>query len=273
MTNKKIGALIPIRLKSERLLSKAIKDICGKPVVCHLLDRAFKSEYLDKENVVVCTTEESSDDELVEVVKNYGASVFRGSTDDIIKRFYDAMNQFNFDAVIQIDGDDVTADTLYMDLTMKKLLSDNSLDIVTCDNLPLGIATKSFTKSAMDKVYEHYKTVNNDTGFIYFFTKTGLCKHEILQPVSERHSDNGARLTLDYDEDFQVFNAIFEALYEEGEVFTLTEINDFLEAHPQVKNLNLSLNDGYWERTKEKAQLYYLDNEGNQKKIIMLDHN
>ena len=44
----KIGALIPIRLSSERLPKKAIRLIEGKPAVYHLLDRAFESKYLDR---------------------------------------------------------------------------------------------------------------------------------------------------------------------------------------------------------------------------------
>ncbi len=107
MVNRNIGALIPIRLDSERLPNKAIMEISGKPIVCHLLDRAFDSKYLKKENVIVCTTNDSSDDELVKIVENYGARVFRGSKDDIIKRFYNAMIKFNFDYVIEIDGDDI----------------------------------------------------------------------------------------------------------------------------------------------------------------------
>ena len=49
----KIGALIPIRLSSERLPGKALKLIQGRPAVKHLLDRAFESKYLDKKRGVV----------------------------------------------------------------------------------------------------------------------------------------------------------------------------------------------------------------------------
>ncbi len=120
-----IGALIPIRLDSKRLPNKAIREICGRPIVCHLLDRVCASRYLtSKAQAVVCTTQEPSDDRLAEAVRAYGVSVFRGSTNDIIQRFHDAMEAFDFDAVIQVDGDDPLSDNLYMDLTMDKLLGD-----------------------------------------------------------------------------------------------------------------------------------------------------
>lgn len=260
--SKKIGALIPIRLASERLPNKAIRQICGRPVVWHLLDRVCASKYLNKSDVVVCTTQEKSDDSLMQTVKEYGCSAFRGSTDDIIKRFYDAIEYHDFDAVIQVDGDDVLCDTRYMDLTMDKLIGEPKLDIVMCEGLPLGIASKSFTRKAIERVYERYQTQKNDTGFTYFFTKTGLCEQGIIHPQSQDHILDEARLTLDYKEDLEVFTDIFNSLYREGEVFGLAEVIKFLREHPEVAQKNLHLNKEFWHRTKEKARLAYKNSKG-----------
>ena len=267
MKNPKIGALIPIRLASERLPNKAIMEMCGKPVVCHLLDRAFDSNYLKKENVVVCTTKDASDDPLVKIVTDYGASVFRGSKDDIIKRFYDAMVKFNFDYVIEIDGDDITAEPLYMDLILEKLLSDDSLDIVSCYDLPLGITTKAFSMKAMKKVIEKYKSNQNDTGFIYYFTKTDFCNHLDIKPISEHHKFDRIRLTLDYQEDFDFFKTIFHELYKEGEVFHLDDILDLVKKRPEIAEINYFLEEEYWKRTSEKTNLEYTSKDGELKNI------
>lgn len=267
MKKQKIGVIIPIRLASERLPNKALRQVCGRPIVWHLLDRACKSKYASKKDVVVCTTEDKSDDKLAETVLKYGAGVFRGSTDDIIKRFHDAMSEYGFDAVIQVDGDDILCDTFYMDITMERLLSDPSLDIVTCAGLPLGIASKSFTKKAMDRVFAHYKSGKNDTGFIYFFTKSGLCKQDVISPARPEHVLDEARLTLDYPEDLTVFTRIFEELYKEGQVFGLDEVVMFLRRNPGVMTINNVLNAQYWQRTKDKTRLEYEDPGGVVKSI------
>ena len=39
----KIGALIPVRLASERLPGKALLPLGGRPVIAHLLERVFAS--------------------------------------------------------------------------------------------------------------------------------------------------------------------------------------------------------------------------------------
>lgn len=263
----KTGALIPIRLASERLPNKALKEICGRPVVHHLLDRVAACRYVGRENAVVCTTEDASDDPLVAAVEAYGARVFRGDRDDLIRRFRDAIEAFGFDAVVQVDGDDPLTETAYMDLTMERLLADPSLGIVWSEGLPLGVNCKSFTRAAMERVYAHYRQGQNDTGFIYFFTKTGLVKTDVVKPVSPDHVLDGVRLTLDYDADFEVFRRIFEALYRPGEVFGLAEVVRWLKAHPEVAAINANLDEEYWARTREKAQLEYRDAAGELRRI------
>lgn len=265
----KFGALIPIRLASERLPGKALKLICGRPVVHHLLDRVTASHLIAApEDVVVCTTKENSDDPLVVAVEDYGCAIFRGSTDDIIKRFHDAIDHFGFDAVAQIDGDDPLAPTEYIDLTLQALLDEAGLDIVSTEGLPLGCNVKSFTRAAVEKVYAAYATTRNDTGFAYFFTKSGLCEHRTIRPTSGTHIHDGARLTLDYEEDFLLFERVFEALYRDGEVFSLDETVAFLNRNPETVAINQSLNEEYWARTAEKVALTYRDPDGTVREIL-----
>ena len=266
----KIGAIIPIRLASERLPGKALADICGRPVVAHLLDRVAASRYIaDRKDVVVCTTTAASDDPLEAAVKAEGCSVFRGSIDDIIKRFGDAIEAFGFDAVIQADGDDPLSATECMDATTEALLADPALDIVTMRGLPLGCATKTFTHRAMQKVLAAYRTERNDTGFIYFFTKSGLCNHlDLENPRSDWQQDK-ARLTLDYEADLALFRAIFAALYKPGQIFGLAETVAFLNAHPDLVASNLDVQEEYWARTAEKAKLEFADPSGQLRGISL----
>lgn len=264
----KIGALTPIRLASERLPGKALMDICGRPVVYHLLDRMVASRHVGSpKDVVVCTTEEPTDDPLEDAVREYGCSIFRGNTDDIIRRFGDAMEAFGFDAVIQADGDDPLSALEYMDLTMDRLLSDSAIDIVTSEGLPLGCNVKSFSRVAMEKVLHAYRAGTNDTGFADYFTKAGICEHLTIGPESDEHIHDGARLTLDYDFDLQFFRAIFEALYKEDELFGLADVVALLKANPDLVEINNGIEEEYWERHKAKSVLFYRTPDGEERQI------
>jgi len=272
MTELKIGGLIPVRMTSERLPGKALLDLAGQPVLYHLLDRIAACRFIESpRDIVVCTTEDASDDALCEAVESYGASTYRGERDDIIARFSGAMTAFGFDAVIQADGDDPLSATEYMDLTMARLLDPDlpNADIVTVSGLPLGCATKSFSAKGLEKVMARYRSELNDTGFIYFFTKTGICDHVELTCEKPEHQHDTARLTLDYPDDLAVFRQIFETLFQQDNVFSLSDTVEYLNAHPDVASQNLHLNDDYWARTDEKSFLMYTDEMGTERRIVV----
>lgn len=253
-------------MTSERLPGKALKDLCGRPVVNHLLDRVFASKYVARENVIVCTTPDPANDALVAAVLQTGAQVFRGNEDDIIDRFWGAAQHFGLEAFLQVDGDDPCSDTTYMDRAMSALLSDQSLGIVTVEGLPLGLATKAIRTSALQRAWEYHLTERNDTGFIYYFTKTGLCPQLVLKAdVEHRHPTS--RLTLDYEQDMEFFRALFARLYTPGKIFGAAEIVACLEAEPALVQINAKLNEEYWNRTRAKAELEYRAPDGSRKKI------
>lgn len=254
----RVGALVPVRLASERLPGKALLPVAGRPVITHLLDRLFASQHLRPADVVVCTTTDPSDDPLVPVVEATGACVFRGSRDDIIDRFRHAVREFGFDVVVQVDGDDPCADPWYMDRCLERLLADESVGIVVTEGLPLGLASKAIRGSAIETVWEQHTTARNDTGFGYYFTRTPLCRAVTLQPVSPDHQHPTARLTLDYPEDLAFFRELFDQLYvDDGTVFGVTEIVALLRRRPEMLAINAALGERYWQRTRALAELEY----------------
>jgi spore coat polysaccharide biosynthesis protein SpsF len=253
----KIGALVPVRLGSERLPGKALRTIADRPVIAHLLDRVFASRHLAPDRVVVCTTREPSDDALVDVVERTGARVFRGSRDNILERFASAVDAFGFDVVLEADGDDPCVDPGYMDRCVDALLADASLGMASVQGLPLGLSSNAFRASALRVVRDHCLTEQNDTGFMYYFTRTGLCRCATLSPVSEAHRHDTARLTLDYPEDLEFLQALFRELYVPGRVFGVEEIVSLLRRRPDLLALNAGLNERFWERTRERAKLEY----------------
>lgn len=264
----RMGAFIPIRLDSERLPAKSLKPAAGRPILYHLLDRAAACPLItDVKDIVICTTPDAVDDPLVDAVEAYGASVFRGDKDDLIKRFKDAKDAFGFDYVLQIDGDDPLVDPDYMGMTLQALIDDPSLDACTTVGLPFGINVKSFTANAMDKVFAAYKSHANDTGFALYFIQSDLCVCKKIAPVQFDHVLDEARLTLDYVEDLTVFQKILDALYKPGPPASIADINAFLRAHPEIMAINNGLQESYMERSRAKVDLEYVDPDGAVRRI------
>ena len=79
---------IPVRLSNTRLPKKALKEINGIPVIKYLIDRIKKSKKI--RNVIVCTTKNEKDDELVNFLEKENYMFSRGNENDILNR-----KQFN----------------------------------------------------------------------------------------------------------------------------------------------------------------------------------
>jgi spore coat polysaccharide biosynthesis protein SpsF len=249
----RVGGLVPVRLGSERLPGKALAQICGKPVIGLLIERMASTRALEVENIVVCTTSDGADDALVPAVEAAGASVYRGSRDDLVERFHGAVHEFGFDAVIQVDGDDPCADPGYMDMALERLLADDEPDVVLCHGLPLGIASKAIRTSAIDHVHDSYVPGDNATGFSLYFSDRELCTLAVVEPVSDKHRHDRARLTLDYPEDLEFFRAIFGELYDDGRAFGVEEIVALLGRRPELLAINQGFEDVYEQRTAEQV--------------------
>ena len=67
--NKTIIAIIPARSGSKGLKNKNIKELCGKPLIAHSIEKAFKSKYLDE---IMVTTNCNN---IKKISEEYGANV------------------------------------------------------------------------------------------------------------------------------------------------------------------------------------------------------
>jgi spore coat polysaccharide biosynthesis protein SpsF len=253
----RIGALVPVRLASERLPGKALLPLAGRPVLAHLVDRLAAVPQLAHDRIVICTTRDASDDPLVGACAALGVPVYRGSRDDLIDRMHDAARVFGFDIVVEADGDDPCPDPAYLAGCLAVLLGDPTIDIASTEALPVGLNVRAFRVTALQRVREHRITTRNDTGFMYFFTRTGLCRHAVVPVASEAHRHDTARVTLDYPEDLVFFETVFHALGRDGRLFDVGDLVSFLRSRPDVVAINAGLAQRYRERTRELARLEY----------------
>ncbi|HXA54473.1 MAG TPA: hypothetical protein VNV37_06315 [Solirubrobacteraceae bacterium] len=262
----RVGALLRMRLRSERLPNKALAPIAGRPMFAHILDRTFAARSVrERGDVVVCITDDPSDDPLAPLIEATGARVHRGSEHDLIARLRGAVRERQFDVVIQVDGDDVCVDPLYMDLCVLALLLDETLDVAVCEGQPLGIGCKALRTDAIERVAAHYVPSPNGTGAMLYFTHTGLCKVATVGPIGPEHVHERARLTLDYPRDLELFRALFAELYRPGEVFGVGEIVSLLRRRPELVAINGGLAEEYRTRSGElieREALRYRDARG-----------
>ena len=242
----KVFAFVPIRLSSSRLPSKALLDLEGFPCIRRLIDRIKKTPSLD--GIIICTTKNSSDDQVEIIAKELEVFCFRGDEKDVLERYRGAVETFQVDYVINVDGDDIFCDPSFIEKTIEELI-EKDLDFVMWNNMPLGSTPIGIKSSAILKVCKLKDTKDTETGWTKFFTDTGLFEIKYLSEDLE-FFDTDTRLTLDYPQDLELFRKIYQNLQEP---FSINDILKLLNKKPELKNINKNLVEIYKKNFESKS--------------------
>ena len=107
----KTDIIIQARMASSRLPGKVLLDIGGKPMLEWVVERSFRTENANE--VVTATTVDPSDDPVFEFCQMKGYRVERGSTKDVLDRYYQTAKVLGSEIIVRI-----TADCPFIDPTL-----------------------------------------------------------------------------------------------------------------------------------------------------------
>ena len=95
----KTVATIEARMTSSRLPEKPMMEVCGHPILGHLVDRlkAVESIYV----IVLATTTNHTDDVMADYASSIGIEVFRGNENDVMGRVVNAGKSVDADVIVQ----------------------------------------------------------------------------------------------------------------------------------------------------------------------------
>jgi spore coat polysaccharide biosynthesis protein SpsF len=95
--------IIQARMGSTRLPGKVLRNVHGKTILQHVVDRLNPSKKIQK--IIVATTTNSEDDAIEEFCNSKNISIYRGSDWDVLSRFTEAAAKYGAvsgDAIIRI---------------------------------------------------------------------------------------------------------------------------------------------------------------------------
>ena len=235
---KNIVAIIQARLTSTRLPKKIMLDLCGKPLLWHVVERVKQAKLID--SIVIAIPDSSSNDDLELFVKQYNWNVFRGSEDDVLSRYYHAATQFKADVIVRITSDCPLVDPKIIDETINRHILDRNdytaigveggftrgLDVEVLNFKSLEFA---YSKAADRSEREHV------TLFIYQNPKLFKINF-ILANGTLRRPD--IRLTVDTEEDLLLIREIYSRLKSYGNHFTTEDVLAIIDRNPYLQSIN-----------------------------------
>jgi spore coat polysaccharide biosynthesis protein SpsF len=147
ISNKKVFIFITVRTSSSRLPNKCLKKINNKKIIEIVIQRAKKIGY----QIILLTTKNKSDDTLCNLAKKNKIMHYRGSTNNVLKRWYDCMISFNADIAIIVDADDLLFDYDIYKIALKKILTNKFDYIKANENSITGLFTYIFNANVIKK--------------------------------------------------------------------------------------------------------------------------
>ena len=249
----KVVFLITARLKSTRLKKKIIKKIKNKPMICHMIDNIKKIKQIDE--VIVCTSTDGQDNELVNILKKNSYKYYRGSKNDVFLRLTNAAKKYNAKYIINIPADNPLVDPINIKKTII-ILKKKKYDFVRNYNIPIGLFCYGMTMSSMKKICM-IKKIKNTEVWYKFYTHTKFFKVKTINKIKKFKMN--CRLTVDYIEDFLLIKKIIE-FYEKKDGINIYDIKKYFNFFPKDKKINLHLNKLSHTRFKDQSSILLKDN-------------
>ena len=230
----KVLGIIQARMGSTRLPGKVLRVIEGKSILEHQIDFLKQSESINQ--LVIATTKLSEDNKIEDLAHKLNIDCFRGSTQDVLERYYKCAKRFKGDIIVRITADNPLVEPTLVDKIVQ-IAIETKCDFATNmikQTYPLGYLVEVFPFVILEKLYtnqmdpltrEHVTFHIKRNPKLYNIQNYTLPK-DIARPEW--------RLAVDEEKDFEIMSKIFASLYKPGQFIKYASVIKLLESNKKL---------------------------------------
>lgn len=234
--NKSIKVIVQARTGSTRLPGKVLKELCGKPVLWHLWNRLCRAKKVD--DIIIATTTLPEDDSIQTFCEEYDIPSYRGSSDDVLSRYYEAAKKHNAGTIIRVTADCPVIDPTVIDHLIYFYLAEKAdyMSNGMVRTFPRGLDAEIFSFQILERTFNEAKLEyerEHVTPYIYNHPEMFSLKSFLNTEDLSFH-----RWTVDTEEDFTLIKFIYDSLYHKKEIFLLEDILNLFAENPELIKTN-----------------------------------
>ncbi|MDP4744956.1 MAG: glycosyltransferase family protein [Porticoccaceae bacterium] len=253
-------AIIQARMSSTRFPKKVLKPLAGKPMIWHIVERARSCRWVNQ--VIVATSTEASDDPLSEFCANNGIACHRGSLNNVLRRYLEALDRYPHSYVVRITGDCPLIDPDFIDRQIQALTVHDGDQIWLSVPAPIldgqgvhssrslrYISERSDRLEDLEHVGSRYMADNPEQ-----FRIIGLHPPKAL-------TEGRWRVTVDETPDYEMMQHLYDALWQ-GSPIPLHEALEWMALHPELAGCNQAVSYSAINQdlaVKRQAWVQYVD--------------
>ena len=239
---KNIVAIVQARVDSTRFPNKVMQLIDEVPSIEILLHRLSKSQQINK--IILATSKDPRNQPLVDHVKTLGYSVYQGSENDVLDRYYQAAREAQATEIVRITGDCPLISPDLADQVIKLFHSEKA-DYASNTNPPTypdGLDISVCTFKALETAWSQ-----SDTDFDREHVMPFIINSDEFHIVNLFNSKDFSkeRWTIDEPEDLNVIKCVFDYFAPRID-FSWQEVIQLRNSHPEIfmENQHLVRNEG-----------------------------
>jgi spore coat polysaccharide biosynthesis protein SpsF len=247
----KIVAIIQARVGSTRLPRKVLKNIVGKPMLWHVIDRVKRATLVDE--IVLAATRKEEDKPLLKLAKESGVNSYEGSENDVLDRYFQAATKFGADAIVRITADCPLIDPEVVDKVVKIFL-DGGFDYISNTaklSYPDGLDVEVFSCDTLESAWKDSRKLSEREHVTPYIRKHP--KMFRIGGVEYERNLSHMQWSVDTDRDLKFVREVYKRLYKKGRIFFMRDVLKLLKKHPELTEINkgVARNAGYAKSLRE----------------------
>jgi len=250
-----VTAVLQARMSSTRLPGKVLLPLLGVPMLTRQIERVRQAQSLDQ--IIVATSTAPADDTIASECMRTGVSCSRGSLDDVLDRFYRAVEPTLATVVVRLTGDCPLICPEVIDAVVA-LREHGRFDYASNAqerSFPDGLDVEVMTRDSLAVAWQHGQLPSEREHVTPY-----IWKHPQLFRIGSYRNPidfSVLRWTVDERADYALISTIFERLYPVNPRFRMADVLHLLESEPALAQLNAGIqqNEGYLKSLEADRQL------------------
>jgi len=248
-----IGCIIQARMGSSRLPGKVMKKIIDGYLLDYVIKQLLSSKKIQK--IIVATTDLVEDNVICNHLRSQKIDFFRGSSEDVLDRYYECAKQYQVDVIVRITADNPLIDPNIVDLTINKY-ENQKCDLATntiTRTFPYGTEVEVFSLKALEKAWKFAKKPSEREHVTPFIRDPengfGLINIENDDDLSF------LRYTVDRHQDLELVKEITKNISKRP--ILMQDIVDLYKNKPIIFDVNKNVtHDGFLSSLKKDQQYF-----------------
>jgi spore coat polysaccharide biosynthesis protein SpsF len=231
----KIGIITQARATSTRLPAKVLLTAGGRTYLEHHLDHLQATGL----PVIVATTTNEADEQIVEIAAKAGVPVFRGSELDVLSRFAGAIREHELDGVVRVTSDCPLIDPEVVAAGVDRFRAEAAENLYVSNCLertyPRGMDYEVFSGPRLLKA-DAEATLPADREHVTSYLHQNRTGDMRLVNMPWTESGSQYRLTLDTEDDRLLLATLIEDFGAAD--LNVADLVAIMDKHPELHALN-----------------------------------